>query len=187
MITSKNTILTLIFLIIGHLTVYAQIGGTARSLENPRGEVRWNFLNTIAIGSVEVGYEQFMSDDQSIGVEIHVNDRFGYRTEGDGRSFSASSVLASYNFYFPSNREGRLYVSPFFKYRFGEYAENIDGVVAVTNLNSAFLGVMTGYKWNFNNLAFGPFVSVARGFSPEVNRRFQSIEVKAGFNIGYRF
>lgn len=185
--TMKNIFLTLFFLFIGHLAVHAQVGGLSRSLENPRGEVRWNFLNTIAIGSVEVGYEQFLNTDQSIGVEIHVNDRFGYRSEGDGRTFSATSFLASYNFYFPSTREGRIYVSPFFKYRFGEFVQNIDGVSGVTNLNCAYLGVMSGYKWNFNNLAFGPFVAVARGFAPEVNRRFQSIEVKAGFNIGYRF
>lgn len=183
----KNTFLTIIFILIGHLAVHAQMRGNASPLENPRGEVRWNFLNTIVIGSVEVGYEQFLNDDQSIGVEIHVNDRFGYRSEGSGRTFSASSALASYNFYFHSNTPGRIYVSPFFKYRFGEFRENIDGVVAVTNLNCAYLGVMGGYKWNFNNFAFGPFVSVARGFSPEVNARFQSIEVKAGFNVGYRF
>ncbi|PRY84973.1 DUF3575 domain-containing protein [Mongoliibacter ruber] len=169
------------------LTLF-QFGAQAQvSLENPRGEVRLNFLNTIFIGSVEVGYEQFLSDDQSIGAEIHLNDRFGYRRGGDGRDFNATSFLLSYNFYFAGNDTGKIHVSPFFKYRFGEYREAVDNSIAVTSLNGGHIGLITGYKWNYNNFAFGPFVALSRTFSQEVADQFSAVEIKAGFNVGYRF
>lgn len=157
------------------------------SLENPRGEIRMNFLNTIFIGSVEVGYEQFLSDDQSIGGEIHLNDRFGYSRGGDGRDFSATSFLLSYNFYFAGDDRGKIHVSPFFKYRFGEFSEAVDSSISVTSLNSGHLGLMAGYRWNYNNFAFGPFVALSRAFAQEVVAEFSAVEIKAGFNVGYRF
>lgn len=179
----KKLFFTAIVLALFQSSVFAQ----QTSLENPRGEVRLNFLNTILLGSVEVGYEQFFADDQSIGAEIHLNDRFGYRTAGDGRNFSATSFLVSYNFYFAGNDIAKLHVSPFFKYRFGEFTEAIDNTTSVTSLNSGHIGLMAGYRWNLNNFAFGPFAAVSRAFSSEVANRFSAVELKAGFNVGYRF
>ncbi|PSL02645.1 DUF3575 domain-containing protein [Cecembia rubra] len=158
-----------------------------QALEDPKGEIRLNFLNTILLGSVELGYEHFLAPDQSLGLELHINDRFNYRSAGAGKDFNATSILMSYNFYFAGNESGKLHISPFFKYRFGEYRESLDGPITVTNLNSGYIGLMGGYKWNFNNFAFGPFVAVARGFSSEVADRFNAIELKAGLNVGYRF
>lgn len=178
----KKILFTVFALSLFHFAAFGQT-----SLENPRGEVRLNFLNTIFIGSVEVGYEQFLSNDQSIGAEIHLNDRFGYRRGGDGRDFNATSFLLSYNFYFGGNETSKIHVSPFLKYRFGEYREAIDSSISVTSLNSGHIGLMTGYKWNFNNFAFGPFVAISRAFSQEVVDQFSAVELKAGFNVGYRF
>ncbi|WP_291784572.1 DUF3575 domain-containing protein [Cecembia sp.] len=160
----------------------------AQSLEDPKGEVRLNFLNTIIIGSVELGYEHFVGHDQSIGLELHLNDRFSYRSASGGRDFDATSILLSYNFYFAGDENGKLYISPYFKYRFGEFRETVDGAgVTVTDLNSGYIGLTGGYRWNYNNFAFGPFISVGRGFSSEVADRFNAVELKAGLNVGYRF
>lgn len=160
---------------------------TSGRLENPTGEVRLNFLNTILLGSIELGYEQFIQEDQSIALEVHLNDRFGYRSTQNGVDFSATSILLSYNFYFAGNESGSLYISPFLKYRFGEVTEDIDSVPTTTDLNSGYLGLIGGYRWNYNNFAFGPFASIARGFSEEVADRYSAVEFKAGFNVGYRF
>jgi hypothetical protein len=177
----KSAVVLFVFL---GLVNFAQ----SQSLENPRGEVRLNFLNTIIIGSVELGYEQFLAPDQSIGVELHINDRFNYRSAGSGRDFDATSILLSYNFYFAGDENGKLHISPFFKYRFGEFRESVDGAgPEVTNLNSGYIGLTGGYRWNYNNFAFGPFASIARGFSSEVADRFSVIEFRAGLNVGYRF
>lgn len=104
-----------------------------------------------------------------------------------GRDFSATSVLVSYNFYFAGDESGKMYISPFFKYRFGEYREVLDNTISITNMNSGYIGLIGGYRWNYNNFAFGPFASVARGFSAEVADKFSYVEFKAGFNVGYRF
>lgn len=162
-------------------------GAFSQSLEDPKGEIRLNFLNTIVLGSVELGYETFLKPDQSLGVELHLNDRFSYSSQQDGKDFSTTSVLVSYNFYFAGDGEGRMFISPFLKYRFGEYTEPAAGPSSVTNMNSGAIGLMAGYKWNFNNFAFGPFGSVNRQFSQEVQNKFSAVELNAGFNVGYRF
>lgn len=159
----------------------------AQSLENPKGEIRLNFLNTIFLGSVELGYDFFLADDQSVGVELHLNDRFGYSSARGDRSFSATSFLVSYNFFFAGDENGKIYISPYFKYRFGDFSETVDNVTQVTNLNSGYLGLIGGYRWNFNNFAFGPFAGIGRGFAEPVREKFSAVEFKAGFNVGYRF
>ena len=179
----KKTLLVLpALLLFAHLSF-------AQSLDDPKGEVRLNFLNTIIIGSVELGYEHFIARDQSFGVELHLNDRFNYRSASGGRDFDATSILLSYNFYFAGDENGKLHISPFFKYRFGEFREFVDGSTqaTVTDLNSGYIGLIGGYRWNFNNFAFGPFISVGRGFSSVVADRFNAVEFKAGLNVGYRF
>jgi hypothetical protein len=176
-------LILIVFVLISSFT-YSQTSGR---LENPTGEVRLNFLNTILLGSIELGYEQFIKEDQSLAIEFHLNDRFGYQSAKNGVDFSATSILLSYNFYFAGNETGSLYISPFIKYRFGEVVEDIDSVVTTTNLNSGYLGLIGGYRWNYNNFAFGPFVSVARGFSDVVAEKYSAVELKAGFNVGYRF
>jgi hypothetical protein len=162
-------------------------GSYAQSLEDPKGEIRLNFLNTIILGSVEIGYESFFKPDQSLGLELHLNDRFSYRGQNDSRDFSTTSILASYNFYFAGDGNGKMYISPFLKYRFGEFVETVSNTTTVTSMNSGGIGLIAGYRWNFNNFAFGPFGSVNRQFSQEVQNRFSAVELNAGFNVGYRF
>ena len=151
-------------------------------------EVKLNFLNTILMGSIELGYEQFLSHDQSLGFEFHFNDRFGYNSQKGSRNFDASSIMAYYNFYFDDSDTGRIFVYPFFKYRFGEFTETVDGTLVRTDLNSGFLGLGAGYKWVFKDkFTMGPYANIARGFSTEVKNRFSAVEFKAGFSVGYRF
>src|SRR5690606_18579486 len=73
-----------------------------------RNEVKLNILNTIALGSVELGYEYFIdsTQTQSIGVEFLINDRFGFNPQGNkGREFKTNSYAVSYNFYFVQDED----------------------------------------------------------------------------------
>lgn len=161
-----------------------QAQGLASSVGHSTSEVRLNFLNLIALGKVELGYEKFIAKDQSIGVELHLNDRFAYRRTGSERNFNATSMQVSYQFYFAGEDDHRVFLFPFFKYRFGEFVEP----TGVTNMNSALIGIGGGYKWSFDDkFAFGPFASIARGFSEQVQNRFSAIEYNFGFTVGYRF
>lgn len=159
-----------------------------------RNEVKLNILNTIALGSVELGYEYFTdtSQTQSIGVEFFINDRFGFNPQGkDGREFKTNSYAISYNFYFVQDDydPSSFYISPFVKYRTGEFIElDEDNLRRETDMNSAMIGIGAGYKWVYNGqLALGPYVSIARGFTKEVTERFSAVELNGGFSIGYRF
>ena len=155
--------------------------GTAQQ----KSEVKLNILNTIAIASVELGYEYFMDDNQSLGAEFHINDRFSYASEADHKEFKTNSFLVNYNYYFNPESEASFYVYPFLKYRFGDHKDEVKGD---TDMNSFIVGLGTGYKWSWNNkMAIGPYVSIARNFSSEVNDRFSAIEFNAGISVGYRF
>ncbi len=162
--------------------------------EFPYNEVYWNIANTLAIASVEVGYSYFFEPNQSVGAKILVNDRINYHKEGKGSQFNTNSIQVNYTYFFGSYHPGSgVYLSPFLKYRFGNFKEKTTDASAVlitktTNMDALMLGIGLGYKWNFtNSFVAGPFVNVARNFSQSVKNRFSAIEINAGFNIGYRF
>lgn len=158
-------------------------------------EIKLNIGNTIAIASVEFGYERFFDDHQSIEAMILINDRFNYKTEGDDRNFNTTSYKIGYNYYFGEELPGSgLYVNPFLKLRNGEFEEEVlltgssGTVTKTTDMSSLAIGLGLGYEWNFNNtFVIGPFVNLGRNFSEEVKDRFSAIEFNAGLNIGYRF
>ena len=152
-----------------------------------KSEVKFNIANVIAIASIEIGYEYFLDDNQSIGAELHINDRFSYVEETDSKKFETNSFLVSYNYYFSPENKGRFYAFPFMKYRFGEHKDDRAGKVD-TDMNSFIMGLGVGYKWAWNDkFAIAPYVSIARNFSDEVNDRFMAIEPNAGVSVGYRF
>lgn len=163
-------------------------------------EVKWNVLNTIIQQSVEVGYEHFIDQDQSIGAEIMINDRFSYFGENKKvnkfKKFNTTSIAVNYNFHFggkDNEHASGLYVSPFLKYRFGNYEKAIEITTdqyqnEKVDMNSFILGVGAGYKIVRNDsFTIAPFINIARNFSEDVSNEFMAIELNAGLNIGYRF
>ncbi|WP_114752195.1 DUF3575 domain-containing protein [Pleomorphovibrio marinus] len=168
------------------LTVKAQV-----QHQLPKNEVKLNIFNTILIGSLELGYEHFIDQNQSLGVEVMFFDRFSYySTTAEGRSFDASSAVISYNYYFVSDMDpSGFYLSPFLKYRGGTFEElDESGQRMETNMNSFMIGIGAGYKWVHNEkFAVGPYVNIARGFNNDVTDRFSAVEFNAGFSIGFRF
>lgn len=166
----------------------------AQELTNPRvpaNEVKLNIMNTIVLGSLEFGYEHFIDQNQSIGAEIHLFDRFAFVSDQpEGRSFDATSYLLGFNYYFVTvDRPSGFFVNPFVKYRTGSFTEIGENDQSVeTELNTFIIGMGGGYKWVHNDkFALGPYVNIGRGFNEEVSQRFSPVEFKAGFSIGFRF
>ena len=155
----------------------------------PRNEVNLNIANTIAIASVELGYEYYVGYNQSVGVKFLINDRRNYRAEKHGSKFNTNSAALYYNFYFNREKAGAgFYVQPFMKYRFGNFKEKKDGRTVKTDMNAFMIGIGVGYKWNFSDsFVIGPFANIARNFSKEVQDRFSAFDFNAGLLIGYRF
>lgn len=175
------------------------IGGILGAKAQAVHEVKINILNAIAVPSIELGYEHFIDHNQSIGVDLHLLDRFSYYHESKSKDqkFNTTSLAVNYKFYFggKNGANGSGYsVSPFVKYRFGNFKEdkyNSELLVSErvkTDMNSFILGIGFGHKWTMgDSFAIEPFVNVARNFSSEVNDRFSAIEFNAGVMIGYRF
>ena len=172
----KNTIaILMIFLSI--LTANAQA---------KKHEVKWNIANTIIFASVEVGYEYFLDEHQSVGAEMMFNDTYNLSIGRQVKDFDTNSFQLSYNYYTgASNNE--FVISPFLKFRMGEYQQTATD--PVIDMDSFILGVGLGYKWNLNDkFVFGPYATIGRNFSEEVNDEFNvAVEFHAGFGIGYRF
>ncbi|WP_255702401.1 autotransporter outer membrane beta-barrel domain-containing protein [Flavobacterium sp. SM15] len=171
------------------------VSGMFSAHAQSKNEVKVNFLNTIVIQSVEVGYEHFIEDGFSVGGEVFINDRYSYFPEikSEGYKFNTSSIGLNANFYFSSNSSG-YYISPMLKYRFGDFEEKeTEPVTQIeyikkTDLDSFILGVGMGYKWVWSDhFAFAPYANISRNFSEQVNDRFFAVELNAGVSLGYRF
>lgn len=149
-----------------------------------KNEVKMNILNAFVITSIELGYERFIDENQALDFEIFFNDRFSYLPAKKGGKFNSTSVKVGYNYYIePENMEG-IYISPFLKYRFGNYTQNEQK----SPLSSFILGMGVGYIWSFNDIfVIAPYANIGRNFSTEVNKNFWAIEPNAGIKIGYRF
>lgn len=179
-----------------HIAFFALLlGGLLAGNAQRKNEVKLNFLNTILIQSVEVGYEYFIEDGFSVGGELLLNDRYSYwpELEDKGYKFNTNSAALSANFYFGQNSSG-YYIAPMLKYRFGDFEETKTDeatqlqYTAKTDLDSFILGAGMGYKWIWNDhFAFAPYANISRNFSEDVNDRFWAVEVNAGLSLGYRF
>lgn len=171
-----------------------QIGYSQTAEKN--NEIKLNIANTIAIASVEFGYERFLDYHQSIEAVFLINDRMNYHSEKGSRKFNTNTFKLGYNYYFGEEYAASgVYINPFLKFRSGEFEEGNNSIEEpapnnniITDMNSFIIGLGTGYKWNFNDtFVLGPFINIGRNFSDEVKDRFSAIEFNAGFNIGYRF
>ena len=156
--------------------------------DTPKNEVKLNFINAVVYGSVEIGYEYFIDDNQSVGFEAFINDVYNMSVGGKTKNYDTNSFQLTYNYYI-GDKNGHansgLVVFPLLKYRVGDYNKSETEVI---NMNSFTFGAGAGYKWNMNdNFVFGPYVTVGRNFSSEVADEFSAFEYNAGFTLGYRF
>jgi len=149
-----------------------------------KNEVKLNILNVIVRPSIELGYEYYLDDNQSVDAEFMLLDRFSYWPKKGGK-FSATSFKVGYNYYFDSSDAVGFYINPFLKTRFGKYTK--DGEED-KNLNSFIIGVGVGYTWVFNSkFVVAPYANIARGFNNEVNKEYLAVEPNAGVRLGFRF
>ena len=156
-------------------------GAFAQTYKN---EVKLNILNVIVRPSVELGYEYYLDDNQSVEGELMFLDKFSYWPKGDGK-FSATSFKVGYNYYFDSSDAVGFYLNPFLKTRFGKYTK--DGEED-RNLNAFIIGVGVGYTWVFNSkFVVAPYANIGRGFNNEVNKKYMAVEPNAGVRLGFRF
>ena len=165
------------------------LGAFAQTYKN---EVKLNILNVIARPSIELGYEYYLDDNQSVDGELMILDKFSYWPKGDGK-FSATSIKVGYNYYFDSSDAVGFYINPFLKTRFGKYTEektknDNTKYDEETNLSAFIIGVGVGYTWVFNSkFVVAPYANLGRNFSSAVNERFWAVEPNAGVRLGFRF
>ena len=168
-------------LLILTLAAFSQMAHT-----QARHEVKWNIANTIAFASVEVGYEYLIDENQSVGGEFLLNDMYNLSIGREVKDFKTNSFQATYSYYV-NGHNSSFVISPLLKFRTGDYRKTPSD--PKINMDSFILGIQLGYKWIFNDkFTFGPYASVGRNFSEEVNDEFDTaVEFHAGFGLGFRF
>lgn len=160
------------------------LGAFAQTYKN---EVKLNILNVIVRPSIELGYEYYLDDNQSVDAELMFLDKFSYWPKRSNK-FSATSFKVGYNYYFDSSDAVGFYLNPFLKTRFGKFTEEKDGADVETKLNAFIIGVGVGYTWVFNSkFVVAPYANIGRNFSKPVNERFWAVEPNAGVRLGFRF
>ena len=164
------------------------VGAFAQTYKN---EAKINILNVIVRPSIELGYEYYLDENQSVDAELMFLDRFSYWHIWSGSKeykFSTTSFKVGYNYYFDSSDAVGFYINPFLKTRFGKFTEEKDGVDVETKLNAFIIGVGVGYTWVFNSkFVVAPYANIGRNFSGPVNSRFIAVEPNAGVRLGFRF
>lgn len=180
----KNAIILILSVFFGLSTSVATAQETP---EMPQHEINWNIAGTLIFASVELGYEYFIDYDQSVGLDLQINERRNLKPKKSGQKYNTHAVQLNYTYYFGKENPGSgAYIKPLMRYRFGNFKENYGA--DKTDMNGLTIGVGTGYIWNLSNsFVFGPFADIGRNFSKDVKDRFTAIEFNAGFNIAYRF
>ncbi|WKW45865.1 DUF3575 domain-containing protein [Myroides sp. JBRI-B21084] len=176
------------------------LGSTLGVQAQALNEVELNIFNTIVNQSVEVGYEHFIDKDQSVGVDLLINDRFSYYGQNKKadkfKQFNTNAIAVNYSFYFGGNdgeHASGFYAQPFLKFRFGDYEHDVKVAEGQytrvkTDMDSFIIGVGAGYKLVKNDaFTVAPFVNIGRNFNEDVADEFMAVELNAGINIGYRF
>ncbi|MBD3582042.1 DUF3575 domain-containing protein [Flavobacterium selenitireducens] len=161
----------------------AVIGSSALAQKH---EIKWNIGNTILHASAEIGYEYLIDNHQSIGSEFLINDVYNLRIGRQATDFDTHSFKIAYSYY-TGDRNDAFQISPFIQVRTGDYQKYEDS--PKVDMDSFIVGIGGGYKWNINDkFVFGPYFTVGRNFSEEVNDEFNTpVEIGVGFGIGYRF
>ncbi len=176
------------------------LGSTLGVQAQALNEVELNIFNTIVNQSIEVGYEHFIDKDQSVGVDLLINDRFSYYGQNKKadkfKQFNTNAIAVNYSFYFGGNdgeHASGFYAQPFLKFRFGDYEHDVKVAEGQytrvkTDMDSFIIGVGAGYKLVKNDaFTVAPFVNIGRNFNEDVADEFMAVELNAGINIGYRF
>lgn len=190
----RKSILSFLLVVSLGAAGFAQQAISSSGTRNPNigtfeNELKVNFMNLILLGSFEIGYERYLSESHSLEFQVLANDRFGFNTEGKGKTYKTNSAMTALNFYFGNKPNGRFHMYPFAKIRFGEFEEPTNsGGITTTDMTAFLLGAGFGYKWEVSeHFAFGPYASVGRGFGEAANARFSPVELNGGFSLGYRF
>lgn len=152
-------------------------------------EINYNIFNTILVESVELGYKQFLSDNQAVGVTLLINDRPSYRSESGSNRFDTHSIQIHYNYFFGDFVSAtEFYIQPYAQYRIGNFKDYKYGLKEEIDMNSLLIGLGGGYIWGFSEgFIIGIHANLGRNFSSDVKKRFSAIEYNTGILLGYRF
>jgi len=173
--------------ILGLMLLAGTFLAKAQGGDFPQHEIKFNIFNVIALGSVEVGYEYYLDEHQSIGLDVLINDTYNMSIGRQVEDFNTNSFQLSYNYNISRRGDGSGFIiSPLVKFRLGDYQETSS--TPKIDMDSFIIGLGAGYKWSFNNrFVMGPYANIGRNFSEEVTDEFTKIEFSAGFNLGFKF
>ncbi len=127
----------ILFLMIGFLcslTFGQELDAMDSEVFERKNEIRINAFDLVAAGTLGVGYERYLKNNQSISADVYLFDNYSYYDIGfDDYNSNAFSLKMAYNIYFSKKREFKgFFFSPFMRFRAGnleykDYYYDING------------------------------------------------------------
>ena len=152
----------------------------ASSFMNAQQEVKVDVVDALALKTLEVSYEYYLSDRSSVGISALFNFE---KQSADFRYNEDTMITPYFRHYFTANRNWNYFGELFLGINSGE--KEIGNTNVYENYTDGALGIAIGTKY----ISDGGFVvDVHAGLGRNMfTEESYSIVPRVGLNIGYRF
>ena len=150
----------------------------AGSLSYAQQEIKINMTDALALKTLNLSYEQYLTDQTSFGASA----LFNFEGENSDFRYNHDEMFTAYvRHYLPSETLWTLFGEVFFAYNQGEdKEENI-----VTEFSDGALGIAVGYKYVSNGgFTIGTHIGLGRNL---FSKTAPSIVPRIGLNLGFQF
>lgn len=168
-----------------------------------KSELSLNVFDLVVAGTVHVGYERFLENNQSISIDGYLKDSYGYFDTAYQDKNTVYSIRGAYNIYFSNSKQHHgFHFYPFLKLRTGKQSSdysytyydengNISTMISKDeeDLSGITAGFGVGHKWLFNNkITLGINGELGRELSNSFNTDYYStVEPRFVIKFGFRF
>ncbi|TVZ55966.1 uncharacterized protein DUF3575 [Lutibacter sp. Hel_I_33_5] len=153
------------------------------SLSFAQQEVKLDIADALVFKTIEVSYEQYLSDISSVGISV----LFNFEKKGSDLKYNEKRMFTPfYRHYFSSERQWNMFGEAFLGINSGEKELITNNVITgYQDYTDGAIGVAVGTKYVADNgLVIDIYAGVGRNL---FGSNSPIIVPRAGVNVGYRF
>ena len=160
------------------LLVSLIFGGVAYAQQ----EVKFDFLDAVALKTIEVSYEYYLDNQSSVGLSALFNLE---KKTADFRYNEKTMLSPFFRHYFTTEARWNFFGEAFFSWNEGDKKIETNGQETFVNYNDIAIGAAIGSKYISNGgLTIDIHGGVGRNLSGE---KGPVLVPRVGLNIGYQF
>lgn len=145
-------------------------------------EVKIDIGDALVIKTLEVGYENYLTEQTSIGASA----LFNFEKESADFKYNEKTMITPYvRHYFSATNTWNMFGELFFAYNKGEKVIDVNGVQAIQKYSDGALGVVVGYKYiSPGGFTFDVHAGAGRNL---FTKESPSVVPRVGVNVGFQF